>query len=162
MLIKIFYGLAILLALLLILFCIMLFILARQSTSLSNAGLIDDQLQSCPDGPRCVNSLATNPQHSIAAFQVPPGLSDPVDEMAAIILNLPRTEIITQSENYLHASFRSAVFGFVDDLEILQDEERLQVRSVSRVGRGDMGVNRKRVDELHEAWRQAFLQNQSL
>jgi uncharacterized protein (DUF1499 family) len=161
MLIKILYGLAILLGLLLVLFCIMLFILARQSASLNNAGLLNDQLQACPDEPRCVSSQTSSAQHSIAAFEVPSGLPDPVGEMAAIILDIPRTEIISQSESYLHATFQSKVFGFVDDLEILKDGEGLQVRSVSRVGRSDLGANRKRVEAIHEIWRQTILQSQN-
>jgi len=152
MLIKFFYGLASILALLLVIFSVLLYGLARQSDSLSNAGLINEQLQACPDRPSCVSSLATNEEHSISAFVVPQGMEDPVGAMATIITNLPRTEIIVQNESYLHAIFRSAVFGFVDDLEILKDNEELQVRSVSRVGEGDMGVNRKRVDTLHGAW----------
>ena len=162
MLIKLFYGLAIIFVLLAVLFCVMLFILARQSDSLSNAGLINGQLQACPDGPRCVSSLATKGQHSIAAFEVPEGLSEPVAAMAAIIRNSPRTEIIVQTDSYLHATFRSALFGFVDDLEILKDDDGLQVRSVSRVGRGDMGVNRKRVDALHVSWQELILQSQDV
>jgi uncharacterized protein (DUF1499 family) len=89
-------------------------------------------------------------------------LSEPVSEMAAIIRNSPRTEIIVQTESYLHATFRSSLFGFVDDVEILKDEDGLQVRSMSRVGRGDMGVNRKRVDALHVSWQQLILQSQDV
>jgi uncharacterized protein (DUF1499 family) len=157
MIIKIVYGAGIILSVLLILLSSLMFFMARQSKSITNSGLINEQLQACPDGPRCVNSLATNEMHSIAAFEVPQGMPDPVGTMTAIINNFPRTEIIVQNESYLHAAFSSAVFGFVDDLEVLKDGDYLQVRSVSRVGRGDMGANRKRVDALHESWRQAIL-----
>ncbi len=161
MLIKIFYGTGIILAILFILLFIMMFFLARQSGSITNSGLINEQLQACPNGPRCVSSLATNEIHSIGAFEVPQGMLDPVSTMATIISDLPRTEITVQNERYLHATFSSALFGFVDDLEILKDGEFLQVRSVSRVGRGDMGVNRKRVEALHESWQQAMLHVQN-
>jgi uncharacterized protein (DUF1499 family) len=156
MVIEFFFGAGIILAILAIMLCIMMFFMARQSVSIKNSGLINEQLQACPDEPRCVSSLATNEMHSIGAFEVPQGMLDPLSTIAAIISDLPRTEIIVQNESYLHAAFSSAVFGFVDDLEILKDGDFLQVRSVSRVGRGDMGVNRKRVEELHESWQQSL------
>lgn len=54
---------------------------------------------------------------------------------------------------YLHATATSRFFGFVDDLELLADPERglLQVRSESRLGDSDLGVNQRRVDELRQA-----------
>ncbi len=139
----------------------MFYRLARQSDSLVNAGLINEQLQACPDRPSCVSSFATNDEHAIAAFNIPQGMADPVPVFAMIIMGLPNTEILEQNPNYLHATFSSAIFGFVDDLEVLKDDELLQVRSVSRVGYSDMGVNRQRVNALLEVWQQANLQNQN-
>jgi len=68
----------------------------------------------------------------------------------AAVLSLPRTEIGTESADYLHAECRSAVFGVVDDLELhLRPQSRLiAVRSASRLGYRDFGVNRKRVESL--------------
>lgn len=62
----------------------------------------------------------------------------------------PRTEIVTTSPDYLHAEYTSALMGFVDDLELnlRPDQGIIAVRSASRLGYGDMGVNRKRVEEL--------------
>lgn len=52
--------------------------------------------------------------------------------------------------NYLAAEFKSSVFGFVDDLELRKDSSEgvFHIRSASRVGYSDMGVNRKRVEQL--------------
>ena len=60
------------------------------------------------------------------------------------------SHIITASETYLHAEFRSLIFRFVDDLELLVDPVAgvIDVRSASRLGRSDFGVNRRRVEEL--------------
>ena len=115
--------------------------------------MVNELLQACPDRPSCVYSLATSDEHTIAAFPIPQGMNDPVAVMAGIIEGQSRTEILQQNTEYLHATFKSAIFGFIDDLEILIDGDQLQVRSVSRVGFSDMGVNRLRVDALHEAWR---------
>jgi uncharacterized protein (DUF1499 family) len=58
--------------------------------------------------------------------------------------------VITESDNYLHAECESAVFGFVDDLELhLRSLEGvIAVRSASRLGYSDLGVNRRRVERL--------------
>lgn len=157
MLIKVLSGLGILLVILLIVFLVMFYRLARQSDEIVNAGLVNELLQACPDRPSCVSSLATSDEHSIAAFSIPQDMDEPLNVMAEIIADIPRTEILQQSANYLHATFKSAVFGFVDDLEILRDGELLQVRSVSRVGFSDMGVNRLRVDELQQSWQETIM-----
>jgi uncharacterized protein (DUF1499 family) len=69
------------------------------------------------------------------------------------VLSLPRTTIVEERRGYLHAESRSLIFRFVDDLELQSSEagDRVDVRSASRVGYGDMGVNRKRVEALREA-----------
>jgi uncharacterized protein (DUF1499 family) len=69
------------------------------------------------------------------------------------VLSLPRTEIVSESDDYLHAECRSAMFGFVDDLELhLRPQSgSIAVRSASRLGYRDFGVNRKRVESLRAA-----------
>ena len=72
--------------------------------------------------------------------------NDPVEslkELAEVIQQTPRSEIIEQRVDYLHATASSQIFGFVDDLELYADSKRsvLQARSVSRLGESDLGVN---------------------
>jgi uncharacterized protein (DUF1499 family) len=66
------------------------------------------------------------------------------------VSSLPRTTIVDDSGQYLHAECRSAVFRFVDDLELhlRPDEGAIAVRSASRLGYSDFGVNRGRVETL--------------
>lgn len=68
----------------------------------------------------------------------------------SLVAELPRMTIITQDQDYLHAECRSAVFGFVDDLELhlRPDTKIIAVRSAARLGYSDFGVNHKRVEEL--------------
>ena len=63
---------------------------------------------------------------------------------------MPRTRLVTEQENYWHVEFRSALFRFVDDVEFLFEPaaSRIEVRSASRTGYSDFGVNRKLVDEI--------------
>jgi uncharacterized protein (DUF1499 family) len=80
-------------------------------------------------------------------------VADPVAALAALVPVIeatPRTEVVEQRDGYLHATASSALFGFVDDLELHADASRevLQVRSVSRLGDSDLGVNARRLAEL--------------
>jgi len=67
-----------------------------------------------------------------------------------IILGMERTSIIEETDNYLYAEFKSAGMGFVDDVEFSIDAEKkvIHVRSASRVGYSDLGVNRKRIEAI--------------
>ena len=64
---------------------------------------------------------------------------------------MPNAAIISQEDNYLHATFTSKLFRFVDDVELLLDGDKVHVRSVSRVGYSDLGANRKRVEAIRAA-----------
>jgi uncharacterized protein (DUF1499 family) len=66
------------------------------------------------------------------------------------VASLSRTKIISETSDYLHAECTSAVFGFVDDLELhLRTAEGLiAVKSASRLGYSDLGVNRRRIEDL--------------
>ena len=78
------------------------------------------------------------------------------DPQAALIALVPvleataRTTVVEQRDGYLHATAASAVFGFVDDLELYADTDHgmLQARSVSRLGDSDLGVNAQRLAAL--------------
>ncbi len=85
-------------------------------------------------------------------------VADPEAALASLrpaLLAMPRTELVEQSGGYLHATATSALFGFVDDLELLADPARglLQARSVSRLGDSDLGVNARRLALLEAALR---------
>ena len=73
------------------------------------------------------------------------------EEIAA----LPRTTVVAEEADYLHAQCASAVFRFVDDLEVYlpTSGDRITVHSASRVGSSDLGVNRRRVERLREVLR---------
>lgn len=73
----------------------------------------------------------------------------------AAVVALPHTTVITDSPDYLHAECRSAFFGFVDDLEmhLRLKQNLIAVRSASRLGRSDFGVNKKRIEVLRSQLR---------
>ena len=77
-------------------------------------------------------------------------IKDPFEEIKTFIENTPRTEIVEIDGDYLHAEATSKWMKYVDDLEVsfLPESNILLIRSESRVGESDLGVNKKRVDLL--------------
>ena len=71
-------------------------------------------------------------------------------ELRELLQNEERVEIVTDHENYLHAEFTSLIMRFVDDVEFFSvaEEQVIHVRSASRLGRSDLGANRRRVEGL--------------
>ena len=88
--------------------------------------------------------------HCVREEWVPKNIKDPLSEIQIIIENTPRMEIVEIDGDYLHAESTSRIMKYVDDLEVTYNDSKniLTVRSESRVGEGDFGVNQKRVDSL--------------
>lgn len=72
-----------------------------------------------------------------------------------LVSSQPRTRMIEVADRYLHAEITTPVFRFVDDLEFLLGPAEIHVRSASRLGRADFGVNRRRVERLRRAFEEA-------
>lgn len=120
----------------------------------SLTGLVDNQLKACPDRPSCVCSTDDRKRHTIAPLTIPKvHKSAPLTALAGVVQAMPNTAIVEQTDNYLHATFTSKLFKFVDDVEFLLDGDVVQVRSVSRKGYSDFGVNRKRVEAIRKAFK---------
>ncbi len=109
------------------------------------------RLSPCAPRPNCVSSL---PQEAPARRVEPIAYAVPLEEALAAVRNalasLPRVRIVTVRPDYLHAEFASRLFRFVDDVEFHFDDlhKRIHVRSASRLGYWDFGVNRRRVEAL--------------
>ena len=120
-----------------------------------NLGVTADKLSPCPASPNCVCSDCDSAKHQIAPFILAVPALQAWQAVHEQITVLPRTRIISVNGNYLHAECRSAVFGFVDDLELQlrQEEGIIAVRSAARLGYYDFGVNRKRIETLRSTLR---------
>lgn len=117
----------------------------------TDIGVQDARLVPCPSSPNCVSSDAeSGDEHGIAALPLRGTVQDGWRAARAAVAALPRTEIVQESEGYLHAECTSALVGYVDDLELhlRADEGEIAVRSASRIGYSDMGANRARVEDL--------------
>jgi uncharacterized protein (DUF1499 family) len=110
---------------------------------------IENTLSPCPDKPNCVSSQSQDKSHYIEPFQYTGSQKLAFEQLVLVIRQFPRTQIIKQTENYLHVEFKSAWFRFIDDVEFLfYPAQQIQVRSASRVGYSDFGVNRKRINAI--------------
>jgi uncharacterized protein (DUF1499 family) len=121
----------------------------------SNLGVRDGRLAPCPSSPNCVSSQSTDRQHTVEPLQYKASAEEAMSEMKNIIGSMKRTRIVSESGNYLHAEFTSALWRFVDDVEFYFDDSAkvIHLRSASRLGKSDFGVNRKRVEAIRNAWK---------
>jgi uncharacterized protein (DUF1499 family) len=108
------------------------------------------ELPPCPHAPNCVSSQAIDAAQRVSPLEFAGPWEAARDRLVDALRSLPRTEIVTVDGAYVHATHTSRVFRFVDDVECLIDPEAslIQIRSASRVGRYDFGVNRQRVEEI--------------
>jgi uncharacterized protein (DUF1499 family) len=115
-----------------------------------NLGVTGGRLAPCKRSPNCVSSQAdpSDSEHYIApiAFKGPAA-----EAMAAVhraVESMPRTRVISSGSSYVYAEFRTRLMRYVDDVEFHFDGKVIHVRSASRLGRRDFGVNRARVEQL--------------
>jgi uncharacterized protein (DUF1499 family) len=133
--------------------CVSLLSAAACAGTAPRLGVSDGRLAPCPSSPNCVSSRSDDARHRVEPLSLAGNVDAGWLALKQQVAALPRTRIVEQSPLYVRAECRSALFGFVDDLELLLDREaaRIQVRSASRTGYGDMGVNRRRIEELRRA-----------
>jgi uncharacterized protein (DUF1499 family) len=120
--------------------------------SAGHVGLREGKLSECPDSPNCVSSQSAKKDHFIDPLPYNGSYLEAKQALLSVIASLPRTKIIIDNDHYIHATFTSRLMRFVDDVEFLFDDtnKQIHVRSASRVGYSDMGVNRKRVEDLRK------------
>jgi uncharacterized protein (DUF1499 family) len=114
----------------------------------ANLGVKDGRLAPCKRTPNCVSSQADpgDGEHYIA----PIAFRGSMQELRRAVESMARATVISAERNYLYAEFRTKLMRYVDDVELYCDEKQglVHVRSASRLGRRDFGVNRSRVEAL--------------
>jgi uncharacterized protein (DUF1499 family) len=110
------------------------------------------KLNPCPKTPNCINSFSSvdDTIHYRSPITFKKSIMEAKVILKSKIESYPRTEIITENSNYIYAEFTSLIMRYVDDVEFYFDEKNklLHFRSASRLGSGDMGVNRKRIEAI--------------
>jgi len=120
----------------------------------SKIGLIDGKFQKCPQSPNCVSTQSKGKRHGIPPLNFKGTREEAKEKILRIINSLKRTSIITTTDDYIHAEFKTGLFKFIDDVEFyLDDDEKIiHFRSASRVGKSDLGTNRRRMEKIRELY----------
>ena len=106
----------------------------------------------CPDSPNCVSTKAPDATHRIEPIRYTGSKAEAKQKLLAVLASFPRAQTITEEEDFIHVEFTSRILRFVDDVEFYLGEEEgvLHFRSASRLGRSDLGANRRRMETLRE------------
>ena len=148
---KVIAGVALLISLLVSVAFAVMSATARRPKTL---GVSDGRLAPCPDSPNCVSTRADREQQRMDSISLTVDAGDAMAALKRVVSAMSRAEVITADDNYLHAEFTSALFRFVDDVELFvnREERVIHFRSASRSGRSDFGVNRKRMQVVVAAF----------
>ncbi|MBL4795372.1 MAG: DUF1499 domain-containing protein [Pseudomonadales bacterium] len=128
------------------------------STNVSAELMDNTRLTDCPKRPNCVVSHNKYDRHFIEPIDFDGEQIDARHKIISIIQKMKGSNLVEESqvENsesgksdiYLKVEFKSKLLKFVDDTEFLIGDKSIQIRSASRLGYSDMGVNRKRLEKI--------------
>lgn len=127
-----------------------------------NLGVYSGRLAPCPSSPNCVSSYSQDAEHGVVYLSYDSNNPETaIANLKQIVASIPRTNIVKEDKNYLYSEFTSKIMGFVDDVEFYVDEDAnaIQVRSASRLGESDLGVNRERVETIRTKWNELKTSN---
>jgi len=124
----------------------------------ASVGVTDGKFFPCPKRPNCVSSMSEDQRHYIEPFIYSSEKQQAFRTLQRVLAELDPATIIAQSDNYLHVEFKSRYLGFVDDVEFYfaNDEQLIHIRSASRLGYSDLGVNRKRMNSVRSKYYEAL------
>lgn len=116
-----------------------------------NLGVVNSQLAPCPDTPNCVSSDSLDESHYVPAFKLEASSELVWSEIKLYIDSQSNMEIVRELKDYLYVESTSTLMRFVDDVELhLREQDGIiAVRSASRYGKSDFGVNKERIDDLY-------------
>lgn len=123
-------------------------------------GLNSGKLMPCPDTPNCVSSQATDKQHLIQPIYFTGTRQEAHVRLVQILNAYKGTKIIVVEENYIRVEFSSKIFQFIDDTEFYFPSNQtekifINFRSASRIGYSDLGVNRKRIEQIRTLFKKS-------
>lgn len=128
-----------------------LLVLGLMSRSGTATGVVGGKLSPCPAKPNCVCSeFDDSEEHHVPPLEVELKDTGRVKSLVLVVIAEMDGTLLRSEGDYIAASFSSAIFGFVDDVELRLDvpNNLIHLRSASRVGYSDGGVNRKRMDRF--------------
>jgi uncharacterized protein (DUF1499 family) len=119
----------------------------------SSLGVNNGHLAACPASPNCVVSQDGDSKHAIDPIVYHVDRDQARETLLKVLTVVPRTEVIEQTDNYIYALSKSRIFKFIDDVEFYfpTNESVIHMRSASRIGDSDLGVNRRRLEQIRLA-----------
>ncbi len=129
------------------------FLIPSDAVLAASLGVNNGHLAACPASPNCVVSQDADAKHAIDPITYHVDREQAKETLLKVITVVPRTEVIEKTDSYIHALSKSRIFKFVDDVEFYfpDDEKVIHMRSASRVGESDLGVNRTRMEQIRLA-----------
>nr|ADN16088.1 protein of unknown function DUF1499 [Gloeothece verrucosa PCC 7822] len=124
-----------------------------KGTAPDNIGIHEGKLAACPSTPNCVVSQDADSTHTIAPITYQTDRDAAKQTLIKVLGVVPRTTIIEETDDYIRVESESRLMGFIDDAEFYfpPDEKVIHVRSASRLGESDLGVNRRRLEQIRLA-----------
>ena len=112
------------------------------------------KLKPCPDSPNCVSSQSQSASQRISPLPYRSTPEEAMKRIKKIIMELPRNQLVKEKDRYLHVEFKTSLLKFIDDVEIIIDdaEKVIHLRSASRTGYWDLGVNRRRLEQIRNKY----------
>jgi uncharacterized protein (DUF1499 family) len=116
-------------------------------------GIHDGHLTQCPPSPNCVLSQNADAAHELAPISYQTDRDTARQALLTVLAAVPRTQVTEQTPNYIRVEFTSRLMGFVDDGEFYFPTEQnlIHMRSAARLGESDLGVNRRRLEQIRLA-----------
>ena len=113
-------------------------------------------ITSCPSTPNCVSSIDRDRKHFIEPLRFAGSAKNAQYRLLEVLSSLKRTRVVTLEQTYIHAESVSAIMRFVDDVEFFFDDHQkvIHVKSASRVGYSDLGVNRRRIEKIRNRFKE--------
>lgn len=127
---------------------------ARGAKRPNNLGVTKGQLAPCPDSPNCVSTQAAASSQQMPPLPYTGSLAEAKERLLAVVQAMPRVTLMTDQDNYLAFVFRTRLIGYPDDVEFYFDDSAklIHFRSASRLGKGDMGINRARMESISKTF----------
>jgi uncharacterized protein (DUF1499 family) len=127
-----------------------IFLMSCTGSKPDNIGFNSGRLAPCPSSPNCVSTRAEDAEHKMDPISYKGESAKAVKKLVKVIKSMEGARIIEASGSYIRAEYTSATWKFVDDVEFYIDDKNkvIHFRSASRLGYSDLGVNRKRMEDV--------------
>ena len=135
-----------------ILTLLIVFMFIKNNITPKNMGVRDGKLAKMPNSPNAVSSQTDIENKKVEPLKFSGDLEATRSKIIKIVNNYEGTDIIINEKNYIYAVFTTGGMKFKDDVEFYFDEDSklIHFRSASRVGYSDMGLNKKRFNEIQK------------